>query len=41
VIKILALSGSLRHGSVNQKLLDQAVLGARAASGYAEEAAIP
>jgi NAD(P)H-dependent FMN reductase len=25
MIKILALSGSSRHGSLNQKLLDQAV----------------
>jgi chromate reductase, NAD(P)H dehydrogenase (quinone) len=31
MIKILALSGSSRHDSLNQKLLDQAVLGARAA----------
>jgi chromate reductase, NAD(P)H dehydrogenase (quinone) len=31
MIKILALSGSSRHGSLNQKLLDQAVVGARAA----------
>ena len=31
MIKILAPSGSSRHGSLNQKLLDQAVLGARAA----------
>src|ERR1700681_1888303 len=28
--RILALSGSSRHGSLNQKLLDQAALGARA-----------
>jgi chromate reductase, NAD(P)H dehydrogenase (quinone) len=31
MIKILALSGSSRRGSLNQKLLDQAALGARAA----------
>jgi chromate reductase len=31
MIRILALSGSSRRGSLNQKLLDQAVLGARAA----------
>jgi chromate reductase len=31
MIRILALSGSSRRGSLNQKLLDQAALGARAA----------
>jgi chromate reductase, NAD(P)H dehydrogenase (quinone) len=31
MIRILALSGSPRRGSLNQKLLDQAALGARAA----------
>jgi multimeric flavodoxin WrbA len=31
MIKILALSGSSRHDSLNQKLLDRAVLGAREA----------
>jgi chromate reductase, NAD(P)H dehydrogenase (quinone) len=31
MIRVLALSGSSRRGSLNQKLLDQAALGARAA----------
>ena len=31
MIRILGLSGSSRRGSLNQKLLDQAALGARAA----------
>ena len=30
MIRILALSGSSRRGSLNQKLLDQSALGARA-----------